>query len=853
MNDRALTRALVVPSIALLLTIGASTAVTSQDGGRNSWQNRWVFLFGFDFNLDGEVTRVKNIITRAANAGYNGVVLSWFQIAHWWQDQDPGQRQHGSLLAVREHAANLGMHFRLQASAIGYCEALLLHDPNLISGYPIVNMPLHRVGNELVPLATTDIVNGSFEVHVNDDFDGWNAWPSGGARISADPVDVVSGGYSVRFDFETPAGEGGASMNQIFDVVPFQQYRLKVWFKTEDLTADWATMGVYGVDDGNRVDWRRQVSSRYLSYPWDGYGSDGTGRTGGSHFAFAIDKLTLDWTEVTVSFNSMELTEVALAPSVGGARGGRIWWDDWRIDSSPTLNVIRRDSLPLTIASADGSPYSEGVDFDPISDPRLGRALAPFWQGLYDTHYAPPAIIVPAGSGIGSGETVYFSGYHALLATSGQVSCSLSDTGVYGVMEEIVRRSEDAFDPDGYLLSYSEIRTGGWEPDQIANYGTTGEVLAAHITEMVKRVDALTGNKPLHVWSDMFDPYHNAFEHHYHVNNTLEGSWLGVPTSVGIVNWSGIRHDGFKLERARKSLEFFEGRNHEQIIAGYYDQKGDVVENHRGWTTAADDLHNVTSVMYTTWEDDYTELELFAKTWWGGRGHQLAGPGRLDTGDFIQAEGAACRLVFQSDGDLVAYADDEAYWSAGTKSTARGGWAEMQVDGNFVVYSTSGVALWSTGTGGNPGARIVIEDDCNVVVRARGGAQLWASGRPSSLSGLFGGSAVRAVHLTELRTRIDAARRQCGLANVSWTDPVIVSGVTPIQAVHITQARTAIDAAYRACERMPPSWTDPEIISGVTSVKALHFAELRDAVQGWNGPPGRQGPGTVDTILRPRR
>ena len=755
MTKRALTPALVLLSIALVLTIGAPTAATSQNDGGNSWQHRWVLFHNPQLHEYGELRRLKGIITDAANAGFNGVVFPWLNIADWWKDGAWGQLQHDSLLTVREHAANLGMHFRLQTPAIGNCNRLLGDLPNLVSGYPIVNMPLQRIGNELVPLRTAAIENGSFERHTDDDFDGWETQRAGVSAF-ADPVETVSGNYSVRFDFENSA-EASAATRQAFNVVPFQQYRLKVWVKTENLTADWATMGVYGLDDDNRIDWNRQVSSRFLSYPWDGNGSDGTGRTYASHFAFAIENLTLDWTEVTVSFNSMELTRVALSPNVGGARGGRIWWDDWRIDSSPTLNVIRRDSLPLTIAAADGSLYSEGMDFDPISDPKLGRVID---DGNYDTHYTPPAVTVPEGSGIGSGETVYFSGYHALLATHGQISCSLSDTGVYDLVDEIISRAEAAFYPDGYLLNYSEIRTGGWEPDQVANYSTTGEVLAAHVTEMVTRVDSLTGNKPLHIWSDMFDPYHNAFEHHYQVNNTLEGSWLGVPMSVGIMNWTGIRHDGFKLERARNSLQFFAEYGHEQIIAGYYDQRGHVVENHRGWTAAADDVRNVTGVMYSTWENNYADLELFAKTWWDGRGHQLAGPGRLDAGEFIRTEGGRCRLVFQTDGNLVAYADGEAYWGAGTQVAARGGWAEMQADGNFGVYDAAGVARWSTRTGGNPGARLVIEDDCNVVVRAVGGAQLWASGRPSPLGGLAAGSAVRTVHLTELRTRINAARRQ---------------------------------------------------------------------------------------------
>ena len=688
---------------------------------------------------------------------------------------------------------------------------------------------------------------------MDDEFDGWETWQAGVSTF-ADPVEAVSGSYSVRFD-NLAVSNGGVSMVQIFDVVPFQQYRIKVWFKAENLTADWLGISVNGVGEDGRIDWDRRVSSQWLSYPSpDG---DGIERNYKSYFINA-DDLTLDWTEVTVSFNSVDLTKVGVALSVAGGRGngGRIWWDDVRIDPSPTLNVIRRASLPLAIVGADGFAYTEGVDFDPISDPKLGTVI---WDGNYDTHHAPPTITVPAGSSIGSGENVYFSGYHAMLAMYGQVACSMSDSGVYNLMDTVISEAETAFTPDGYLLNYGEIRTGGWEPDQVTNYNSMGEVLAAHIAEVANRVDTLTGNKPLHIWSDMFDPYHNAIEHYYHVNNTLDGSWLGLPMHVGVVNWIGSvpEHHGPYKAAARDSLQHFEARGHEQIIAAYYDSN--VIDNYRGWMTAADGVSNVTGVMYTTWTNsprggtDHSDLEVFARTWWDGGRNQLVGGGRLYAGESIETEDAACRLVFQTDGDLVAYANGEAYWSAGTQVAARGGWAEMQVDGNFVAYGAAGVAQWSSGTGGNPGARLVIENDCNVVVRASDGTQLWATGRPLPLGGLTTGNVARAVHLTELRTRIDAARRQCGLANVSWTDPDIVSGVTPIKAVHITQPRTALDAAYLACGRMPPSWIDPEIIPGVTSVKAVHFAELRDAVQGLNGTPGNQAPETVGTIFPPRR
>ena len=33
---------------------------------------------------------------------------------------------------------------------------------------------------------------------------------------------------------------------------------------------------------------------------------------------------------------------------------------------------------------------------------------------------------------------------------------------------------------------------------------------------------------PLYIWSDMFDPGHNAHDHFYEVEGTIAGSWIGL-------------------------------------------------------------------------------------------------------------------------------------------------------------------------------------------------------------------------------------------------------------------------------------------------------------------------------------
>ena len=89
---------------------------------------------------------------------------------------------------------------------------------------------------------------------------------------------------------------------------------------------------------------------------------------------------------------------------------------------------------------------------------------------------------------------------------------------------------------------------------------------------------------------------------------------------------------------------------------------------------------------------------------------------------------------------------------------------------------------------------------------------------------------VKAVHFTELRTRIDALRSAAGLSRFSWTDPVLRAGVTPVRRVHLLELRAALAEAYRATGRAAPRWTDASPGSGTTPIRAAHVTELRAAV-----------------------
>ncbi|MFJ1794080.1 glycoside hydrolase domain-containing protein [Kitasatospora griseola] len=117
---------------------------------------------------------------------------------------------------------------------------------------------------------------------------------------------------------------------------------------------------------------------------------------------------------------------------------------------------------------------------------------------------------------------------------------------------------------------------------------------------------------------------------------------------------------------------------------------------------------------------------------------RLSAGRRLDPGRSIRSGTVA--LTMQEDGDLTLRQRDDGrlLWSSRTGGHP-GAYAVQQDDGNLVVYDVreggpwAGAALWSTGTWNSPGAYAVLQDDGNFVLYRRGGGPatggaVWATG-----------------------------------------------------------------------------------------------------------------------------
>ncbi|MGW5258846.1 hypothetical protein ACWERW_39220 [Streptomyces sp. NPDC004012] len=116
-------------------------------------------------------------------------------------------------------------------------------------------------------------------------------------------------------------------------------------------------------------------------------------------------------------------------------------------------------------------------------------------------------------------------------------------------------------------------------------------------------------------------------------------------------------------------------------------------------------------------------------------------------------------LTMQTDGNLVAYlktgkGTGQAIWSSRTGGNP-GAYAVMQTDGNLVVYKSTGGpgtggVLWSSRTNGNQGAYATVQDDGNVVVYAKASTSpLWASGTYARPHTTYSGTTLKAGWWTQ--------------------------------------------------------------------------------------------------------
>lgn len=548
-------------AIAVVLVVGS--AARSQE----PLEHRWIYLQQ-NLQVSASIPQVEALLRRADAAGYTGVVLADYKLnildrvpEHYFENAE----------RVRALCEELELELIPCVASFGYSSGILAHDPNLAEGLPVQDARfVIRAGRAIPAETNADILaTGSFEERKGDAFQGWGFQDEPGAGTFADEQIKHGGRSSLRI--ENPDGvRGNRRVSKVITVRPWTQYHASIWIRTEEFDSP-----------GQARMFAMSPEGRTLSF---------------SNLGVSRDQ---DWTEHHVVFNSLENTVVRFYAGVWDCAGGRMWMDEARVVEEPFINLVRRPGCPLTVTDARGEiTYEEGRDFADLRDERMGTQP---WAGEFDVYHEPPQLRILPGSRIQDGDELHVSYYHAVTIYDNQMPCSLSEEKVFEIVADQVRRVEDLFRPRYYFLSHDEIRVANWSEPERASGRTAGETLAANVQRCVEIVRGINPDAQLCIWSDMFDPHHNARADYYLVNGTLEESWQGLPDDILIVNWN---HGA-----ARDSLAFFAERGHPQVLAGYYDSEPGNIREWMSVNRAA-----VNGVMYTTWRSDFSHIETFAQS-----------------------------------------------------------------------------------------------------------------------------------------------------------------------------------------------------------------------------------------------
>ncbi|MBA3846446.1 MAG: hypothetical protein H0X45_07365 [Planctomycetes bacterium] len=568
-------------SAALLAGLAAIAGAAVQEAPPLTGPVLWFHTMQ-NLNNDEQWPEYSARLERAAKAGYTHVSI--FDSRFIMQAlQTPEYK--AKVKRFRTRCDELGLKIAANTMPWGYGEEMMSNDVNISEGMPVRNAPFIVRDGRLVPHdPDISLVNGGLEQWSGDQATGWQVDDVG--VVAFRDAEVKSEGEaSLRFTDMVKGEHQRSRLIQRIAVQPFRNYRVSAMVRTQDCT------------NGDN----RMMAHNRFPLNWN---------------PLPIEP-TMDWRRIDITFNSLEETDVGIYIGSWAGGSGTMWVDDVTIEPAGFVNVIRRESSPITITGADGTAYEEGRDYGRVEQ-GLNYRVEPWHQ--------PPVVAIPAGSRLKEGQVVLASYEHALQnMTTNNMAICMSEPKAYELARDEIEFLAEHLDPQVYFLAHDEIRMCGWDHACSSRGLTPGQLLADNIAKCVAIVEQVDPGKPMVVWSDMFDPHHNAYgrdggahgaEPYFFLAKGeypwLE-SWKGMPARLGVANWNNGNVD---------SVRFFAKQGHPQVLS--HNDPATLAT----WLEQAGGEPGVVGAMYTTWDDRWDRLEAYAEVFKAWRDRAGAAPAR---------------------------------------------------------------------------------------------------------------------------------------------------------------------------------------------------------------------------------
>lgn len=562
----------------VVLAILATSFMELGAAPKNTFTRRYVWL-GFDhIGRQSHNKGIKPIIKRAADAGYNGVML------RAWYNKIKTKPVIDSLASIVAYAKARGMDITPTALYQGEISEL---NATHAEAFPVKGTRFAASGRsaKVVSDHTVSIQNGDFEKYSGNNPTGWTPkGPLPGTNLFIDTKVKHSGNASLRV---TNPGTYMSRLEQrVTGLKPNRAYELTIWLKTD------------GYSNAYQLGFFVQSGARALLCRRD---------VGLSDWGCPVDQKT--FRKFTIDFNSLENTSTTVSILFAQWRStGTVWVDDVAIREVGLYETIRRPSCPVVVRSEDGVvTYEEGKDYKI----KPGPIVCMSGQGGQE-------LTIPAGSRIQSGQVLQVDWYQHANVETLRASTSFCSDAVWTTQRKNIQYIDKLIgNPKGFYAFIDEWRDAGWDPG-CSRFRNAGEYMGWVAGETDKQLRAVNCDRDVYICNDMYDPYHNSHDPHGMCRIGTANSWKGLPENVIVLNWRPSM--GSKKTVGNpiyNSLKFFGGldpkyrkERNRQVISPNFASQGEaqVWENCLA-QAEKEGLTGVVGVAYVTWYNDYRILE----------------------------------------------------------------------------------------------------------------------------------------------------------------------------------------------------------------------------------------------------